>query len=265
MDARATAAKRQLARARCGECRLGYQVEFPTGPSCERLLRECRSSVAGVVEILARKGRVARIGSCRLLPLKYSGAACAKYFTKYLTKALPSEKLSGDEKCRLFGVWGDVRFVHSRFTFLSSRIAQKRKQWLAEELGLDHAGQLPGMLGHHWWFHFGAMLCEVVMPEDFYKVGPQYDLQWDTLGSNVYARDCAAWPGVPSDDLMDRSQFNLFRAIGDRLFGPRSGEAIQFAMNRLARPEPEALAPVDAQLILNVTAGIDRRAKSCSP
>ena len=192
VDARATAAKRQLARARCGECRLGYQVEFPTGPSCERLLCECRFAAAAVVEVFARKGRVARIGSRGLLPLKYSGAACAKYFTKYLTKAVASEKNAGDEKCRLFGAWGGVRFVRSQFSFLSSRIVQKRKVWLAEALELGSPSELSQLLGVHWWFHFGAALLEVIMPVEFYQVGPSGRLRWDEIGFRACARDWVA-------------------------------------------------------------------------
>src|SRR5882724_6506445 len=106
-------------------------------------------------------------GRVELLPLKYSGAACARYFTKYLTKSLSSEKSFGEEKCRLFGVWGGLRFVHWRFTFLSSRIIQKRKQWLAQMLELPDETQLAKSLGPRWWFHFGKALCEVVMPADF--------------------------------------------------------------------------------------------------
>jgi hypothetical protein len=55
-------------------------------------------------------------GRIELLPLKYSSAVCARYLTKYLTKSFGSSKLLGEEKCRLFSVWGHVRFVgsHSR-------------------------------------------------------------------------------------------------------------------------------------------------------
>jgi hypothetical protein len=66
------------------------------------------------------------------------------------------------------------------------------------------------MLGPHWWFNFGRALCEVIMPQDFYKVGSEGNLYWDTVGLNAYARDCAAWPGAPGDDLMHQSQFTLF-------------------------------------------------------
>jgi len=52
-------------------------------------------------------------GRVELLPLRYSGAACARYFTKYLTKALGSAKSFGEEKCRLFGVWvAFASFIH---------------------------------------------------------------------------------------------------------------------------------------------------------
>jgi len=177
-------------------------------------------------------------GRVELLPLKYSGDACARYFTKYLTKSLGSEKASGEEKCRLFSVWGGVRFVHSRFTFLSSRIIQKRKQWLAEELGYSDPSELK-KLSAHWWFHFGKALCEVIMPEDFYKIGPPGNRQFDELGLRTLQRDWATWQGEPSDDLMNRSQFNLFYDIGIRLFGPKSKQALNFAMYIMARPIPD--------------------------
>jgi hypothetical protein len=132
-------------------------------------------------------------------------------------------------------------------------------------LELSDAGELKVMLGPHWWFHFGAALCEVIMPPDFYKVGPENERRWDTLGSDALARDFAAWPGPPSDDLMLRSQFNLFYDIGVHLFGRRSPEALQFAMNRIARREPAGAVPLDPQLILNLEAAVLRSKKNSSP
>ena len=128
-------------------------------------------------------------------------------------------------KSACYLVWGGIRFVRSRFSFLSSRIVQKRKQWLGEALELEDTARLSDMLGPHWWFHFGAALCEVIMPSHVYMVGPPHDLCWDNLGLSAYARDCTAWPGAPSDDLMHQSQFTLFRDIGGHLFGTHSREA----------------------------------------
>jgi hypothetical protein len=139
--------------------------------------------------------------------------------------------------------------VHSRFSFLSSRIVQKRKIWLAEALELRSPSELPQMLGVHWWFHFGAALLEVIMPRRFYQVGPAESLRWDEIGLTAYARDCAAWPGPPSDDLMLRSQFNLFRDIGIYLYRD-SSEALRFAMGKIAQPEPQREPAVDPQMIL---------------
>jgi hypothetical protein len=214
---------------------------------------------------LREKAASRGLGRVELLPLKYSGSACSRYLTKYLTKALPSESSNGDEKCRLFGVWGGIRFVHSRFTFLSSRIVQKRKQWLAAELEIDDVAQLPQVLGKHWWFHFGRALCEVIMPPDFYMVGSEDDRQWDSLGLRAFASDCAAWPGAPSDDLVNQSRFSLFREIGKHLFGSDSRQAIWFAMNRMGRPEPAPLIQLDPQLILHVESAITRTEKNSSP
>jgi hypothetical protein len=179
-----------------------------------------------------------RFGRVELLPLKYSGAACARYFVKYLTKSLSSEKSFGEEKCRLFGVWGGIRFVYPRFTFLSSRIVQKRKRWLAEMLELPDEALLARMLGSRWWFHFGKALCEVIMPEDFYKVGPPEDRQFDSVGLRAIERDWAAWPGEPSLDVVTRSQFNVFYDIGVRLFGRNSRQALDYAMYFFEKREP---------------------------
>ncbi|MEY2482402.1 MAG: hypothetical protein QOK24_930 [Verrucomicrobiota bacterium] len=189
------------------------------------------------------------LGRVELLPLKYGGTACANYFTKYLTKAVASEKNAGDEKCRLFGVWGGVRFVHSRFSFLSSRIVQKRKVWLAEALELGSPEELPQLLGVHWWFHFGAALLEVIMPQEFYQVGPAGGLRWDEIGLRACARDWAVWPGQPSEDVMLRSHFNLFRDIGNHLYGG-SSYALRFAMDKIAQPDPQPGRPTEPQLIL---------------
>jgi len=68
------------------------------------------------------------------------------------------------------------------------------------------------------------------MPDDFYKVGPAENRQFDHVGLRALERDWAAWPGHPSDDLMKRSQLNLLYDIGVHLFGRNSGQAREYAM-----------------------------------
>jgi hypothetical protein len=96
------------------------------------------------------------------------------------------------------------------------------------------------------------------MPPEFYKVGPREKMVWDDIGLKALARDWAAWPGTPSDDLMHRSQFNLFRDIGAHLYG-KSSDALRFAMDRIALAEPKSSQPVDPhlRLVLEKRAGAD--------
>lgn len=192
-------------------------------------------------------------GRTELIPLKFSGRACASYLTKYLAKAFDSEKCIGEERCRLFGAWGHERFVFPGFVFLSSRITQKRKQWLAEALGLESPAQLKVTLGRHWWFHFGAALSEVILPDEFYKVGPVGNERWDELGLNACALDWLRWPGAPCEDLAQQSRFNLFWDIGAHLHGKQRGRASEFAGNMMAAatpPRSSTLGPSDPQLLL---------------
>src|SRR5205823_5229548 len=107
--------------------------------------------------------------------------------SKYLIKARSSDKSVGEEKCRLFGRWGGACFVYPRFSFVSSRIIQKKKHWLAQELGYSDLKAL----SPHWWFHFGKRLSEVVMPHDFYKVGPPECRVFDGVGLRAVVAD---WP-----------------------------------------------------------------------
>jgi hypothetical protein len=218
-----------------GAVNVGWDIksDFPRDQVAKGFYANVNPKLRALWKYLREKAGTHGFGRVELLPLKYSGAACAKYFTKYLTKAVASEKATGDERCRLFGVWGGARFVYRRFSFLSSRIVQKRKQWLAGELELHNPAELRQVLGAHWWFHFGPALLDVVMPAEFYQVGPPENRRWDEIGLRAWVHDWAAQPGPPSDDLMLRSQFNLFQNIGARLYANRA-EALRFAINRIA-------------------------------
>ncbi len=241
------------------------QTNFPREQVMKGFYANVDSRLRGLWKFLRDQAESHGFGRVELLPLKYSGPACASYFTKYLAKALSSEKQAGEEKCRLFGVWGGIRFVHSRFSFVSSRIIQKKKEWFAREMNYSDASELK-RLSKHWWFHFGKALSDVMMPMDFYKIGLPQNRRFDDRGLRALERDLGTWPGELTDDLVKRSQFNLFYDVGVHLFGRRSRQALDFALSRMAEPDVKAPAAVDPQLILNLEAAVQRtQKKSCSP
>jgi hypothetical protein len=128
---------------------VGWDIRtgFPFDQVAERFYANVDSQFRKLWKDLRETAPVYGFGRTELLPLKHSGEACARYVTGYLAGAFSSEKPVGQEKHRLFGVWGGVRFVYRRFTFLSSRIIQKRKQWLAEMLELPDETWIAKSLG----------------------------------------------------------------------------------------------------------------------
>ena len=76
------------------------------------------------------------------------------------------------------------------------------------------------------------------MPDDFYKVGPPSGRHFDDLGLRSLDNDWAAWSHVPSEDLMMRSQVNLFYDIGLRLFRRNSGQALDYALSVIEKTSP---------------------------
>jgi hypothetical protein len=63
---------------------------------------------------------------------------------------------------------------------------------------------------------------------------------------------------------VQRSQFNLFYDIGVRLFGSRSRQAFEFAMNRMAPSEPTLPRQIDPQLFLDLETRDWAHEKNCS-
>ena len=120
---------------------------------------------------LRKRGADYGFGRIELLPLKASGKACARYLTKYLAKAFGYTKSEGEEKCRLFGVWGGVRSVRSPFSSVNSRIMRKRKEWMAAEFDIADLDGFKRTFGLHWWFHLGSALRDVILPESITKSG----------------------------------------------------------------------------------------------
>ena len=60
------------------------------------------------------------------------------------------------------------------------------KYWEIIAVELPDEILLVKVLGTHWWFRFGKALCEVIMPEDFYKLGPPTNRQFDDIGGALH-------------------------------------------------------------------------------
>jgi hypothetical protein len=167
---------------------------------------------------LRERGASHGFGRIELLPLKHSGPACARYLTKYLSKGFSTEKAAGEEKCRLFGVWGGVRFVHSQLSFVRSRILRRKIGWLADRLNIMEYDEFKELYGPHWWHFLRPALLDVILPEDEYKVLVDGKLVWDTIGALAYSQDISQFSGSDEDKML-QSHFYVFYALGKLLFG----------------------------------------------
>lgn len=191
-------------------------------------------------------------GRIELLPLKHSGKACARYLTKYLAKAMSSEKSEGEEKCRLFGIWGKVRFVNSKFCWVNSRIIEKRKEWLAADSHLADKSQIKQMFGSHWWHHLGNALLNVIMPVEYYQIMQDGELVWDDLGRTAYEADLQEFRDLPDDeDKVSQSLYEFYDAQSQYMFRGEPEQAHEYVMSRLGYSLKLA-PPIDPQLSLDL-------------
>src|SRR4051812_11390887 len=80
VDARTATSKRQLARARSCQRRLGYQVRFSARASSERFLRQCESEAAIALEIPPRESSHPRLRPCRTSAAEIQWRCLCKVF-----------------------------------------------------------------------------------------------------------------------------------------------------------------------------------------
>jgi hypothetical protein len=213
---------------------------------------------------LREKAKSYGFGRTELLPIKQSGPGCARYLTKYLSKSFVSEKILGEEQCRLFGVWGGVRFVKSGFDWLSNRIMRKRKAWLAATAGLKDFDGFRALYGPFWWSVIGEVLMKVILPIEHYQVQNNGVYQWDELGWFAYQQDLGRYPDLESDDARRRQSLFEFYCEEGKAFGFTPGKAATYAMNRIGLLEREG-RQVDPQVFLDLEAAIERTTKNSSP
>jgi len=212
---------------------------------------------------LRKKAARYKFGRTELLPIKSNGEGFAVYITKYLGKALVSDKAEGEEKCKLFGIWGGVRFAYSRFDWISNRILRRRKAWLASDCDCVSEEQFRVMFGSRWWRFLGSELMNVIMPVEYYQVHQNGGMVFDQLGWWQYQSDLQKFSGIErQEERILHSRFLLYCAHGMMLFGNRV-QATQYAIRRVGYYIPQTPA-VDPQTWLDLKAAIDRTKKSVS-
>lgn len=245
---------------------LGHDIKttFPFSEVQRRIYRNVDPQLRDLWKELREKGAAHGFGRIELLPIKQSGPGAARYLTKYLGAAVGSEKSLGEEKCRLFGVWGGVRFVHSRFSWTSSRMFRRRKAWLGDHAGVVNEEGFRNLYGLRWWFLIGEALLNVILPVEYYQVLKDGKLEWDDYGWVAYASDLAKYPDYPSDESRQReSLFRFFYREGE-VFFRESKQALGYAMGRLGYLERDGRL-LDPQMLLDLEAAIERTKRNCSP
>ena len=233
---------------------------FPFDQVNRGLYANVDARLRSIWKALREKGSSHGFGRSELLPIKQNGSGCARYLTKYLGKAFVSEKMFGEERCRLFGVWGRVRFVHSQFDWVTNRIMRKRKAWLAANGGLKNEEGFKALYGPYWWLAIGEALMKLILPVEYYQLRKNGVPEWDDVGWFAYQRDLGRYPDLRSDEARHRqSLFDFYCAEGKAL-GLEPGRAARYAMNRIGcRTRRRKLDP---QLFLDLEAAIERTRKT---
>jgi hypothetical protein len=155
-----------------------------------------------------------------------------------LGKALLSEKKVGEEKARLFGMWGCVRSVYSRFDWVSARLVRKKKAWLAWAHGFADENAFGGSYGDRWWFRLGEPLMRVILPEDWYQIQRNGGLQWDDVGQEAYQNDLERFSDLDSVESRRRqSRLDFFLAEAEWMGCDSTLQAMSYAMETVEEVE----------------------------
>jgi hypothetical protein len=210
---------------------------FPFDEVARKDYRNVDRKLRAVWRLLRRKARAYGFGWNTLEPIRTNGKAAARYLAKYLSKAQSSEFRVGEERARLFGVWGRKRFVFHRFSWVNSRIFRKRLMWYAKASGVEDVRDIGRLLGENWWFRLREPLLRVVLPEEYYQVWDwnSKSYQWDDLGFRAYCEGLKGYPHIPTNDRRQRlSQFSFHFEVG-KSWGMDRKRACAYARRQLER------------------------------
>jgi hypothetical protein len=110
-------------------------------------------------KFLRDKTELYGFGRHNLEPIRTRGEAAALYLSKYLSKRTGSDKLVGEERSRLFGIWGVGRFCSFKFSWNTAGGRQHRRKLatIARLVGqlrscsVENLDDLKLELGREWW------------------------------------------------------------------------------------------------------------------
>jgi len=230
-------------RSGCWHCHavvdMGRNIKtgFPFDEVACKDYRNVDRKLRAVWRVLRTKAKAYGFGWNTLEPIKRTGRATAKYLAKYLSKAQSSEFRIGEERARLFGVWGRKRFVYHRFSWVSSRIFRKRLAWYSREAGLEDVTDTRKLLGENWWLRLGQPLLRVVLPEEYYQVldWDSKTYRWDDLGFRARCEDLNRYRDVPTNYRRERLSRFLFYAEVGKSWGMDAKRARAYARRQLER------------------------------
>jgi len=219
---------------------VGFEIrpEFPFDEVARRNYRNVDSRVRHLWKQLREKASRYGFGRTELLPIKSNSEWAIKYLTGYLGKALLSEKTVGEEKARLFGMWGCVRNVYSRFDWVSGRLVRKKKAWLGWAHGFEGEDAFSRSYGDRWWFRLGESLMRVILPEDWYQIWRNGGLEWDDLGRQAYQTDLERYSDLDSVEPRRRqSRLDFFLIEAESMRWDSTLQAMSYAMEMVEEIE----------------------------
>jgi hypothetical protein len=108
---------------------------------------------------LRDKAELYGFGRHNLEPVKTRGEAAARYISKYLSKRKSSDKAIGEEKARLFGMWGVGRSCTFKFSWNTFGGQEHRRKLAAiarivgqlRNTSVENIDDLKRELGRDWW------------------------------------------------------------------------------------------------------------------
>jgi hypothetical protein len=217
--------------------RRDIKTGFPFDEVARKDYRNVERELRVLWRLLRVKAKAYGFGWNTLEPIKTNGKMAARYLAKYLGKAQTSEFRVGEERARLFGVWGRKRFVRQRFSWTSSRVFRQRLSWYARDSGIEDVTDFSRLMGRNGWLKLGEPLLNVIMPVEYYQVWDwnACAYRWDERGWRAYCADLEKFPECSTDEeRVRRSRLEFYIADGEAC-GYDAMRALRYAEKRLRR------------------------------